>query len=90
MSVPDIPATVSDLTAPMPDTNTRRARIVSDVESEVEGLVNTASTGIAAAKTIANSLDNRLSEFREAQNQVSNISALIPNSATSQLTRRIF
>ena len=90
MSVPDIPATVSDLTTPMPDTNTRRARIVSDVESEVEGLVNTASTGIAAAKTIANSLDNRLSEFREAQNQVSNISALIPNSATSQLTRRIF
>ena len=81
MQTPDIPATVEDLTNPIPETNIRNSRLIGDGATDLEGAANNIRQQSGPA---ASALNSNLGT-------VPGISSLLPGSASSGInSRRIF
>ena len=80
MQAPDTPATVSDITNPIPDTSIRNSRLIGDGASDVEGVTNDVRQQSGPAGALNSNLGT-----------VPGISSLLPGNTNSGInSRRIF
>ena len=75
---PDTPATVSDLTSPIPDTNIRNSRLITDNTAALEGVVNNLRNTAGPANNTVNSVPS----------SVPGVNPLLPGGTTSGINSR--
>jgi hypothetical protein len=75
---PDTPATVSDLTNPIPDTNIRNSRLITDNTAALEGVVNNLRNTAGPANNTVNSVPS----------SVPGVNPLLPGGTTSGINSR--